>query len=185
MERKKEKNQNTESVRAGLGAMDTCKLGYSCLSTNRYVSFKWCCKHYFPLNQTCNYTGEMTMDCYSLVRKPSCCLFWASVLRPWSKQPQPCAPLIKESHLLRRCAGYQNNHANPHHSTLKCSVCLANNDDFKHRPLLWGGLRQMALSLVSRIIVVLGLLWAQEGIFGHTNQACSRGKKKIMVGKVY
>lgn len=48
----------TLSGKANLRAKDTCKLGYSCLSTSRCLSFKRCSKHHFSLKQMDNYVGE-------------------------------------------------------------------------------------------------------------------------------
>ena len=54
----KRKTHYIESGKANLRAEDTCKLGYSCLPTNRCLSSKCHRMHHLPLKQTGNYTGE-------------------------------------------------------------------------------------------------------------------------------
>lgn len=51
------KTHYIESGKANLRAKDTCKLGYSCLSTNRCLSSKCHSKHRLPLKQMGNYKG--------------------------------------------------------------------------------------------------------------------------------
>lgn len=54
----KRKTHYIESGKANLRAKDTCKLGYSCLSTNRCLSSKCHREHRLPLEQMGNYMGE-------------------------------------------------------------------------------------------------------------------------------
>ena len=138
----KRKTHYIESGKANLRAEDTCKLGYSCLPTNRGLSSKCHRMHHLPLKQTGNYTGERARA--ATPREENCWCVASS--RPAfcnldQKKKKKIPPLctFTDRWLALPGSGCRNSCARPRHFPLQCLVYFPNAEEARHPWVLCEG----------------------------------------------